>query len=251
LKNLFLIYSAIALGLFTSSCSHAQQMLKQETPRGVIQYTLHSPETPARQHVILAHGFLRSPQTMHHLADSFAKNGVQTACIKLKRSTPLNCNHAENARDMIALREALGWKSVTYAGFSAGGLSALLAAAEDQACTKLLLFDPVDQGTLGRDAAPKIRIPTLAILGKPGPGNANRNATPMLECIANHRIHPIPEATHCDFEASPSALCHRLTGSLPDPARTATVHEILLKESLLFLKNPEFFRLQIHQKSMP
>jgi len=239
LKDLFHL-PALAIALLTTSCSHAQQVLKQETPRGPIRYTLHSPETPASQHLILAHGFLRSPQTMHHLAAAFAKTGIETACIDLKRSTPLNGNHAENARDLIALREALGWKSVTYAGFSAGGLSALLAAAEDPACTKLLLFDPVDQGTLGRDAAPKVRMPTLAILGKPGPGNANRNASPMLESLANHRIHAIPEATHCDFEASPSALCHRLTGSLPDPARTAAVHEILLKKSLLFLKsNPQ------------
>lgn len=238
LKNLLSLPAAIAIGILTASCSHAQQMLKQETPRGPIQYTLHSPETPTRQHLILAHGFLRSPQTMHHLAAAFAKDGIETACIKLKRSTPLNGNHAENARDLIALREALGWKTVTYAGFSAGGLSALIAASEDEACTKLLLLDPVDQATQGQKAAPKIRIPTLAILGKPGPGNANRNATPMLESIANHRIHPIPEATHCNFEASPSALCHRLTGSLPDPARTTAVHEILLKESLLFLITP-------------
>jgi pimeloyl-ACP methyl ester carboxylesterase len=236
LKNLIQISAALTLAFLTTSCAQAIPLQSLKTPRGPIQYTLHSPATPARHHVILAHGFLRSPQTMHHLAAAFASEGIETACIKLKRSTPFNGNHAENARDIIALREALGWKSVTYAGFSAGGLSALLAAAEDKTCTKLLLFDPVDQVTLGRNAARKIRIPTLAILGKPGPGNANRNATPMLERISDHRIHEIPEATHCDFEASPSALCHRLTDSLPDPARTAAVHEILLKESLSFLK---------------
>ena len=237
LKNLFLIPTTIALGLLSTSCSLAAPLLSQETPRGPIQYSLHSPENPAQQHLILAHGFLRNPGTMHHLAAHFSKNGIETACIQLKRSTPLNGNHAENARDMVALRESLGWKTVTYAGFSAGGLSALLAAAEDPACTKLLLLDPVDQGTLGQDAAPKIHIPTLAILGKPGPGNANRNANPMLEKISNHRIHEIPEATHCDFEASPSALCHRLTGSKPDPIRTAAAHETIFAESSHFLKN--------------
>jgi pimeloyl-ACP methyl ester carboxylesterase len=145
LKTLFLIPAAIALGFLATSCSHAAVLVRQETTRGPIQYTIHSPETPARQHLILAHGFLRSPQTMDHLAESFAKNGVQTACIQLKRSTPWNGNHAGNARDMVALRQSLGWKNVTYAGFSAGGLSALIAASKDKACTKLLLFDPVDQ----------------------------------------------------------------------------------------------------------
>jgi pimeloyl-ACP methyl ester carboxylesterase len=236
-------FTTITPLVFLATCAlQAQQMFKQETPRGPIQYTLHSPETPARQHLILAHGFLRNPQTMHHLAAALAKTGIETACIKLKRSTPLNGNHAENARDLIALREALGWKAVSYAGFSAGGLSALLAAAEDKACSKLLLLDPVEQATLGKEVAPKIHIPSLAILGKPGPGNAQRNATPMLEAIPNCRLHEIPEATHCDFEASPSALCHRLTGSAPDPARAAAVHQQILLQSTRFLT---------HQKSTP
>lgn len=235
LEDIFLIPAAIGLGFLTISCSHAQQMLKQDTARGRIEYSLHSPETPPRRHVILAHGFLRSADTMHHLAEAFAKKGIATACIKLKRSTPWNGNHAGNASDMIALREALGWKTVAYAGFSAGGLSALIAASQDKACTKLLLLDPVDQGTLGKEAAPKIRIPTLAILGQPGPGNAKRNATAMLAAIPGCRIIEIAEAVHCDFEARPSAACYRLTGSKPDATRTTAVHAALLHESTRFL----------------
>lgn len=237
LKKCLLMPAAIAVGFLTISCSHATALLSQETPRGKIQYSLHSPEAPVHQHLILAHGFLRSPQTMEHLAVSFAKNGIETACIKLKRSTALNGNHTENARDLIALRQSLGWKNVTYAGFSAGGLSALIAASEDPACKKLLLLDPVDQDTLGKEAAAKIRIPTLAILGKPGPGNANRNATAMLAAILECKTVEIPEATHCDFEAKPSALCHGMTGSKPDPARTARVHRTVLRESSSFLQS--------------
>jgi len=227
--------AAISIGFLTVSCSHATPLFRKETPRGKIQYSLHTPATPASQHVILAHGFLRNPQTMGHLAKALAEDGIETACIKLKRSTPLNGNHDANARDMIALRKSLGWKNVTYAGFSAGGLSALVAASEDPACHKLLLLDPVDHGTLGKVAAPKIRIPTLAILGKPGPGNANRNAAAMLAAIPGCRIIEIPEATHCDFEAQPSALCHQLTGSKPDATRTAAVHATLLRESHILL----------------
>lgn len=227
----------LVINLFTISCSHSGPLLSQETTRGKIQYTIHSPETKARQHIILAHGFLRSPDTMHHIAESLAKEEIETVCIKLKRSTALNGKHAENARDLIALRESLGWKNVTYAGFSAGGLSALIAASEDAACKKLLLLDPVDQGALGKEAAAKIRIPTLAILGKPGPGNANRNATAMLAAIPGCKTVEIPEATHCDFESKPSALCHGMTGSKPDPARTARVHRTLLRESSSFLQS--------------
>jgi len=151
----------VFVGLFASmlsvACSQVppSPLLIQETVRGKIQYTLHSPVALPSQQLILAHGFLRSPQTMRHLADSFAKAGIETACIALRRSRPWSGDHVENALDMIALRESLGWKIVTYAGFSAGGLSALIAASEDPACKKLLLLDPVDHAFLGKDAAPK------------------------------------------------------------------------------------------------
>lgn len=236
--HLFRRFLGIAVTLVSAGCSHSapSSLLSVETTRGKIQYTLHSPATPRSQRVILAHGFLRNPQTMHHLAESFAKDGIETASIKLKRSTPFNGRHDENARDMTALRQALGWQTVTYAGFSAGGLSALIAAAEDPACTRLLLLDPVDHASLGKDAAAKIRIPTLAIVGQPGPGNAQRNCAALLSTIPGCGIVEILVATHCDFEARPSALCHQLTGSKPDATRTAKVHETLLRESNIFLK---------------
>lgn len=227
-----------AMAWLTGGCSHSTPgaMTSRETSRGEIQYTLHSPKLPARHHVILAHGFLRSPQNMHHLARALADEGIETACIALRRSKPWAGSHAENASDIVALRKSLGWKDVAYAGFSAGGLSALIAASEDPACDELLLLDPVDHASLGKDAASKIRIRTLAILGRPGPGNANRNAWAMLAAIPGCRIVEIPNATHCDFEDRPSALCHLLTGSRPDATRTVTIHEILLRESCLFLK---------------
>ena len=224
-------------GLLSFGCTHAapNALLKRETARGSIHYTIHSPEKPATGHIILAHGFLRSPDTMRHLAESLAKDGIATACIKLRRSKPWAGNHAENARDLIALRKSLGWENVTYAGFSAGGLSALLAAAEDPACVKLLLLDPVDHGTLGTTAAPKVRIPALAILGQPGPGNAHRNATPMLEAIPQCRTIELAEATHCDFEARPSSLCHTFTGSKADPDRIPEIHAAIIRQSTAFL----------------
>ena len=225
----------VALGLLTTGCSLSSPLISHASTRGEIQYTLHSPAAPAGMHFILAHGFLRNPQTMDHVGQALAKQGIETACIKLKRSTLWNGNHVENARDMIALRQALDWKNVTYAGFSAGGLSALIAASLDEACTNLLLLDPVDQGSLGREAAAKIRVPTLAIIGQPGPGNAHRNASAMLAAIPDCRIVEIPEATHCDFEARPSTLCHRFTGSRPDATRTAKVHETLIQKSSSFL----------------
>jgi pimeloyl-ACP methyl ester carboxylesterase len=231
----------ILAGVLSPGCTHAapDPLLKRETARGEIRYSLHAPAGPAGQRVILAHGFLRSPRTMAHLAAALAEDGVETACIALRHSKPWAGNHAENARDMIALRQSLGWDRVAYAGFSAGGLSALVAAAEDPACTRLLLLDPVDSGALGKASAPDVRIPALAILGQPGPGNANGNAAAMLAAIPGCRIIKIPEASHCDFEARPSALAHWVTGARADAARGAGVHRQMLEISRPFLAKPE------------
>lgn len=224
--------------LFATACGHSAEptLLSQATTRGKVQYILHAPESPAKQRAIIAHGFLRGPKTMEHLAKAFADVGIETACIQFKRSQLWNGNHAENARDMIALRQSLGWKNVTYIGFSAGGLSALIAASEDHACNQLLLLDPVDHGTLGTTSAAAIHIPTLAILGQPGPGNAQRNCKAMLKAIPHARTVEIGNATHCDFESEPSAACHALMGSKPDAARTTEVHAKLLRETTTFLQ---------------
>lgn len=171
-----------------------------DSERGVIRYHLYAAILPVRHRVILAPGFLRSPETMDHLAHALAQGGVEVAAIDLKRSKPWAGNHDENARDMTALREALGWDRVAYAGFSAGGLSALLAAAGDKACDGLLMLDPVDNASLGLRAAPQVRVPSLAILGQPGPDNAWRNGAAMLAEIPKLKIIEMPEARHPDFE---------------------------------------------------
>lgn len=175
-----------------------------ETARGEIGYRLHLSAAPVRGRAILSPGFFRGPETMGHLAAALAAEGIETVVIAPRRSRPWAGNHAENARDMIALREALGWEQVTYAGFSAGALSALLAASEDPACAKLLMLDPVESGTVGLAAAPRVRVPALALLGKPGPANAWRNSTPMLQEIPQVKTIEFPEARHFDFEARPS-----------------------------------------------
>lgn len=189
-----------------------------DSDRGKLGYHLHLPTTSVRHRVILAPGFLRGPKTMDRLGVALAANGVATAVIDLKRSRPWAGKHEENARDMIALRKALGWNRVTYAGFSAGGLSALLAAAGDKACVGLLMLDPVDNASLGLRAAPQVRVPSLAILGQPGPGNAWRNGAAMLGEIPHSTIFEIPGARHPDFET-------RAAFPLPNTSRAAPIQK--------------------------
>lgn len=175
--------------------------------------------------MILAHGFLRNATTMQHLATALADHGVETICPNLRHSRPWAGHADENALDLVALRKALGWERVIYAGFSAGGLSAVLAAAEDPAaCEALLLLDPVDHESAGLRAAGNIRAPALALLAEPGPGNANGNAVPMLDAIAYCQTVRIPGASHCDFEAKPPAACYFLTRGNMIPQRIHDVH---------------------------
>lgn len=203
MRNPFIALIALPAVLLSFACSLAsgQSVCHIDTGRGKLGYHLHSPTAPVRHRAILAPGFLRGPKTMDHLGAALAAQGIETAVIDLKRSRPWAGKHEENARDMIALRKALGWSRVTYTGFSAGGLSALIAASEDAACGRLLMLDPVDSHSLGLRAAPHLRVPAFAILGQPGHGNAWRNCGPMLDKIPNCKVVEVPEARHLDFES--------------------------------------------------
>lgn len=225
-------YSIITLIALSTVAPHSARPLaagpsvhRVDTVRGGIVYRFHLSDAPVRGRAILAPGFFRGPKTMDALAAALAAEGIETAVIAPKRSRPWAGNHEENARDLIALRESLGWKRVTYAGFSAGALAALLAASEDPACASLLVLDPVDSASQGLRAAPGVRVPALAILGKPGPGNAWRNSAALLREMPQIRIVEVPEARHFDFEA-------RLSCSAPASARHAAVREQIFEAAI-------------------
>lgn len=89
----------------------------------------------------------------------------------------------------------------------------------------------------GLEAASRIAVPVLAIRGQPGPGNAHGNAGAMLAAIPQARNLMIESATHCDFETTPSSACYLMTGSAPDSARTAAVHDTVIKEAVKFTQS--------------
>lgn len=221
-------------------CAPASDAISPETiqtRRGTMRFLRFTPDEGAPRHrMILAHGFMRKPATMRHLAKDLASAGVETICPEMTRSSLLAGRHAANAADLVALRESLGWDQVIYAGFSAGGLSALLAAAEDEtACNSLILLDPVDHYRLGFERAHRVRLPTLALIARPGAGNAMRNAATMLDRLPDGRIISFDWAEHCDFEAEPSFICHQLTGTSPDIGRASKLHREVLSTIRDFL----------------
>ncbi len=139
--------------------------------------------------VVLAHGFLRDLGTMRGWAAHFAS----------REGAP-----------------------VVYAGFSAGGLAALLAAAEDPGAVAYLGLDAVDSGGLAAGAT-RLALPALFLMAEPGACNADGNMRATAAAIASSRTVRIPNATHCDFEDPFDPLCTRLCGRVEPPSAAAAI----------------------------
>jgi pimeloyl-ACP methyl ester carboxylesterase len=173
---------------------------------------------------LLAHGFLRDLGTMRGWAEHLASHGVVAVVVGLCNSSPFGGRHDRNAVDLRALADALqpAEGRVLYAGFSAGGLAALLAAADDPRTVAYLGLDAVDGGGLGVRAGGLAR-PALFLLAEPGACNAEGNIAPVAATIAAARTVRVPFATHCHFEDPYAPLCERLCGRLEPPEAAAAV----------------------------
>ena len=182
-------------------------------------YTLYQQhDAQAGPLVLIVPGFMRDRDRMRGWADALARRGLLAVTMDFCQPTAFDGKHAENARDMIALRNHLGAASVIYVGHSAGGLAALLAAANDPAARGMVLLDPVDFARLGRDAAARNRVPGIALLAEPGACNLRSNMRGALARMPSVQTISIAAATHCDFEWPPDALC-RAVCDLGGPGR--------------------------------
>jgi pimeloyl-ACP methyl ester carboxylesterase len=181
-----------------------------------VRYEVHLPaDWDGGVTVVLAHGFLRDLRTMRGWAAHLSSHGVATAVVSLCNSTPFAGRHDRNAIDLRALADLLqpADGTVLYAGFSAGGLAALLAAADDPRTVAYLGLDAVDSGGLASRST-GLAAPALFLLAEAGACNAEGNMVPVAEAIAAARIVRIPDATHCHFEDPYATLCERLCGRI-------------------------------------
>ena len=194
-----------------------------------LRYELHRPtETTGRATVVLAHGFLRNLATMRGWAEHLASHGVPTAVVSFCNSTPFDGRHDRNAVDLRALADAVRAPAggVLYAGFSAGGLAALLAAGGDPGAVGLLALDAVDSGGGGRPdpgraglaaGATGLVVPALFLAAEPSGCNADGNLLPVAARIASAEVVRIANATHCHFEDPYAPVCERLCGRVEPP----------------------------------
>ena len=180
--------------------------------------------------VILAHGFTRTRETMSGHATMLAQDGYWVVVPDL----PYLMDSRDNAvalRDLVtALRKAAAEEPLdryVLVGFSAGGLSALLAA-DAPGVVGYIGLDPFDRpGGVGLAAARKLRIPAFLLRGPSAACNAYSIAEPWVKALPNLvEDRQLAQASHCDFEAPTDRLCRFVCGETT-PGTQVVVREFL------------------------
>lgn len=160
--------------------------------------------------VVLAHGFLRDKARLAGLARALAEAGISVVTVDFCNTRLWSGNHARNGFDLMAVADRLEARRLVYAGFSAGGLAALVAARNDPRTLGVLTLDLVDAQELGRLMVREFDRPVIGLFGEPASCNADNNGLATLAAARQARIERIAEASHCDFEAPTDWLCRAL-----------------------------------------
>ena len=163
-----------------------------------------APDAPT---VILAHGFQGNRSSMVGWAEHWASWGVEVVTPDLCHATIFDADHPQNGVDLRALVDELSLSSVIYAGYSAGGLAAVLAAADDPSAVAVLGLDMVDSDGLGASAAFGVTAPAFDIAGEPSMCNETSNGTAVFLATADGHALRVTEADHCDFQSPADFLC--------------------------------------------
>jgi pimeloyl-ACP methyl ester carboxylesterase len=171
-------------------------------------YDIVSPvDVPGAPTVILAHGFQGNRGSMAGWAEHWASWGLRVVTPNLCHATVLDADHARNGADLALLAAHLDVGPVALAGYSAGGLAAVVAAAARPDTPVLLGLDMVDGKALGATAAPSIHAPAHDIVAEAAGCNASANGVPVFAAIEGSSTVRIVEADHCDFQNPGDRFC--------------------------------------------
>jgi dienelactone hydrolase len=192
---------------------------------------------PLRGAAILSHGFTRSRRTLAGHAQALADVGVLALTPDLPCTFDFRCNALTLSKLVGALRAGGTFgtpvQKVMLVGFSAGGLSSLLAADTPGVVgfVGLDAFDrtmPGEKEQLGLAAAGRLRTEALLLRAPPSRCNAEAVAAPWGTALpALWRDEVITGASHCDFESPTDWMCRLACGDA-DPARQQRVRQGLL-----------------------
>jgi dienelactone hydrolase len=246
MRRAVLMVSAVALFLLLAACGTTRHVVLEQLPylsalerelagRGPLSFTVDAgtrtgesgcrveyevyrpAELRTSAFVVLGHGFLSNLAAMRGWAERWASFGVPTAVLTFCNSTPFAGRHDRNAEDMVALAHALHEGPVVYAGFSAGGLSAYLAAASDPRAAAYVGFDAVDSGGLASQAEAKLAVPSLFLVGEPSSCNAENNILPTIPERSGVTALRVRDALHCYFQDPWQRACESVCGKVVPP----------------------------------
>ncbi len=215
----------------------APSTVEQTLAGRAVAVDVYRPVGPPRGAVILSHGFTRSRTTLGGHATAIAEAGA----LALTPDLPTTFDFRRNAQGLAQLVERLRAggtfgapvQRVVLVGFSAGGLSSLLAAGTPGVVGYVGL-DPFDRetrengGALGRDFAPRLRTEAILVRAPPSRCNAHAVAAPwgrLLPALVQDQV--IDAASHCDFESPTDWMC-RLACGATDAQRQAAVRAALM-----------------------
>lgn len=193
---------------------------------------------------ILSHGFTRSRRTLAGHAQALADVGVLALTPDLPCTFDFRCN-ARAIAGLVGLLRAGGpfgapVEKVILVGFSAGGLSSLLAA-DTVGVVGIVGLDPFDRTMpgetehLGLAAASRLRTEALILRAPPSRCNAEAAAAPWSQVLpALWRDELIAGASHCDFESPTDWICRLACGDT-DLGRERLVRQGLLDAAARWL----------------
>lgn len=183
---------------------------------GEMSYTIYSPQGISDPTVVvLGHGFARGAGVMSGWAEQLSSWGVEVLLPTLCHYNIFSgVDHEMNGYNMKELASLHGSSRVIYAGHSAGGLAAIIAASQDPNALGVVGLDTTDTedipgipDNIGQGYASSITCPSFYLMGEPSTCNSSNNGLDLFRMIENYNAVKITSSDHCDFENPTDAVC--------------------------------------------
>tara|TARA_B100000700_G_scaffold247491_1_gene276950 strand:- start:31700 stop:32686 length:987 start_codon:yes stop_codon:yes gene_type:complete len=178
-------------------------------------YSVYSPGVSDPPVVVLGHGFARGSGVMTGWAEHLSSWGAEVLLPTLCHyNIWLGVDHEMNGWNMVELASLHGSASTVYAGHSAGGLAAIIAASQDKNAAGVLGLDTTDtedipgvDDHIGQSHAGSVSCPAFLIAGEPSTCNAENNGIDLFRMMSDYRSVRVASSDHCDFENPTDAVC--------------------------------------------
>lgn len=180
-----------------------------------MEYEVYTPYANNPPVVVLGHGFARGPDVMAGWAEHLSSWGVEVLLPTLCHYNVFTgVDHEMNGQNMKELAVLHSASDVVYAGHSAGGLAAIIAASLDPNASGVLGLDATDtQGIpgvpdeIGQSYASNVTCPAFSITGEASTCNADNNGLDLFSMMNTYQAIKVVDADHCDFESPTDWIC--------------------------------------------